>query len=97
MLSYVPKRVSVLVCFHGQNHRIEIDLKKCEVHPNNNFAYKTTYKTEDGKRYGVSIVSLNNTKGSKANVIITDLKSGSLVAERQGVEVRFYRYIFEKQ
>ena len=96
MLSYVPKRVSVLVCFDGKNHRIEIDPKKCVTNPNKDFSYSTTYTSDNGKKYRVLIASIENTNGSKANVVIKSLRSDKVIAERRRVEVRFYRYITEK-
>lgn len=87
--------ISMLVCFAGKNRRIEINPKKCEVDvKNKTFVYKTRYKADDGKLYMVNVKSIAGTNGSKADVVITNTSGKQTIAERHGVDVRFYRYIF---
>lgn len=88
-----PKTVSVLVCFAGCNRRIEINPKKC-VKNGNDFTYKALYSADNGKTYLVNITSIKGTNGSRANVVVTNRSGKQVIAERQGVDVRFYRYIF---
>lgn len=88
-----PKTVSVLVCFAGCNRRIEINPKKC-VKNGKEFTYKTLYKADNGNSYMVNISSIEGTEGAKANVVVTNRSGKQVVAERNGVDVRFHRYLF---
>jgi hypothetical protein len=88
-----PKTVSVLVCFAGCNRRIEINPKKC-VKNGKEFTYKALYKADNGTTYNVSICSIKGSEGAKANVVISNRSGKATIAERNGVDVRFYRYIF---
>jgi hypothetical protein len=92
---YDMKRVSMLVCFAGQNRRIEIKPNKCSLNrATKMFTYTTKYSAENGKTYLLEVKSIADTEGSRANVTITDLKTKTEVAKRHGVEVRFYKYLF---
>ena len=89
------KTISMLVCFAGKNRRVEINPKKCEVNPKSKtFTYKARYKADNGKLYMVNVSSIAGTKGAKAKVVITNVSGTETIAERHGVDVRFYRYIF---
>lgn len=89
-----PKTVSMLVCFDGKNRRIEINPKKCVTNPKKDFSYSAQYKADNGKIYLVKVVSIAGTEGAKANVTITNRSGKQVIAERQGVDVRFHRYLF---
>ena len=89
------KVISMLVCFAGKNRRIEINSKKAVVDAKaKSFTYKAIYKADDGKQYVVSVASIAGTDGAKANVVITNRSGKQTIAERQGVDVRFHRYLF---
>lgn len=89
------KVISMLVCFEGKNRRIEINPKKCNVNnATKAFEYKTKYKADNGKTYMVTAVSVNDSNGAKANVVITNTSGKKLIAERHNVDVRFSRYLF---
>ena len=88
------KTISMLVCFEGKNRRIEINRKKCVTNAHKDFSYTTQYKADNGKTYLVKVVSVPGTEGARANVTITNRSGKQVIAERQGVCVRFYRYIF---
>jgi hypothetical protein len=88
------KTVSILVCFEGKNRRIEINPKKCVTNPNKDFSYSGLYKADNDKTYLVKVVSIPDTNGAKANVTITNRSGKQVIAERNGVDVRFHRYIF---
>lgn len=87
------KTVSMLVCFDGKNRRIEINPKKCQK-KDKDFTYKALYTADNGKTYLVNAVSIPGTEGAKANVTITNRSGKQIIAERQGVDVRFHRYLF---
>ena len=53
------------------------------------------YKADNGKTYLVSVHSIMDTNGSRANVEISD-KHGNSICKRYGVEVRFYKRLFRK-
>ena len=89
------KTISMLVCFAGKNRRVEINPKKCEVNAKvKTFTYKTRNKADDGKLYMVNVSSIAGTNGAKADVVITNTSGKQTIAERHGVDIRFYRYIF---
>lgn len=88
------KTVSMLVCFEGKNRRIEINPKKCVTTPKKDFTYNALYKADNSKTYCVKVSSIPGTEGAKANVVITNRSGKQTIAERQGVDVRFHRYIF---
>jgi uncharacterized protein YbcV (DUF1398 family) len=89
------KVISMLVCFAGKNRRIEINPKKAVVDAKaKSFTYKAVYKADDGKQYIVSATSIAGTEGAKANVVVTNRSDKQTIAERQGVDVRFHRYLF---
>ena len=88
------KVISILVCFAGKNRRIEINPKKCATTHKKDFTYSTQYKADDGKTYMVKVTSIEGTQGSKANVVITNRSGKQTIAERNGVDVRFHRYLF---
>jgi hypothetical protein len=89
------KAISMLVCFAGKNRRIEINPKKAAINAKDKaFTYKASYKADDGKQYMVSVTSVAGTNGAKANVVITNRSGKQTIAERQGVDVRFHRYLF---
>ena len=86
----------MLICFAGCNRRIAIDPKKCVINrAKKSFTYKALYKADNGQTYLINAVSVEGSNGSKANVRITNRSGKQLVAERQHVDVRFYRYLFE--
>ena len=82
----------MLVCFEGKNRRITINPKKCVTNAKKDFSYSAQYKADNGKTYMVKACSISGTNGSKADVTIT--RGKQVIAERHGVDVRFYRYIF---
>ena len=85
------KVISILVCFAGKNRRIEINPKKC-VKSGKEFTYKAQYKADNGNTYMVNVASIKGSEGAKANVVIS--RGKQTIAERQGVDVRFHRYLF---
>jgi hypothetical protein len=87
--------ISMLVCFAGKNRRIEINPKKCEINKaNKSFSYKAQYKADNGNIYVVNATSIDGTNGAKAHVTITNRSGKQVIAERNGVDVRFHRYLF---
>ena len=90
------KKISMLICFAGCNRRVIIDPKKCTINrATKSFSYKALYSADNGKMYLINAVSVNGSNGSKVNVKITNRSGKEMVAERSGVDVRFYRYLFE--
>ena len=89
-----PKTISMLVCFEGKNRRIVNKKKKCITNPNHDFSYRALYTADNGKTYMVEVASLVGTRGAKADVTIYNRNGKQIIAERHGVDVRFYRYIF---
>lgn len=86
----------MLICFAGCNRRIAIDPKKCVINrAKKSFTYKAQYKADDGQTYMINAVSVPGSNGSKANVKITNRSGKQIIAERQNVDVRFSRYLFE--
>ena len=87
--------ISMLICFAGCNRRVAIDPKKCVVNrAKKSFTYKAQYKADNGQTYMINAVSLDGTGGAKAKVTITNRSGKQIIAERQSVDVRFYRYLF---
>lgn len=86
------RRISCLVCFAGQNRRIEINPKNCQFN-GTEYKYKTLYKAKDGTKYPIEINSVAGTMGAFVNIIVYSAK-GFVIAERENVPVRFYKYLY---
>ena len=90
------RTISMLICFAGSNRRVVVDPKKCVVNrAKKSFTYKAQYKADNGQTYMINATSIEGTNGSKAKVTITNRSGKQIIAERQSVDVRFYRYLFE--
>lgn len=89
---------SLLVCFAGQNQRINLNPKNI-VKSEGTLSYKCKqqYTAHNGKKYIVNIESISNGKviPLKANVRVTNLSGKIEVAVRNNVTVRWAKSIFE--
>jgi hypothetical protein len=89
------KNVSIVVCFEGKNRRVEINPKKCVTNPNRDFSCSMRYQADNGKMYMMHICSIVGTRGTRANVKVTNMNGKKVIAERQDLPVRFAQYIFK--
>lgn len=84
------KKTSILVCFAGRNHRIDLTKKSVKIN-GKGFTCQKIYKADDGNQYLIGITSEN---GNTADVVVFNKTGKQVIASRKNVAVRFYKYLY---